>query len=120
MEDTMDKEKELARIFGMRFREERRRKGVTQAEVAKQFNITRNLISAWENGERLPNVKYWLKIVDYFQVSFAYLANSTDVRTEGRYSMLSEEEQSKLNAQGRKQLRNYYEFLMNSIEYTCE
>ncbi len=116
MEDTRD-ESQIALIFGSRFREERRRKGLTQADAGKQIKVSRNLISAWERGRLMPGPKYWVRIINCLEVSFDYLTAVTDVRTDGRFSVLSEEEQLKLNKKGRKQLRTYYDFLIRTLEY---
>lgn len=44
------------------------RKGLSQIELAKQLQVTRNSVSAWENGTK-PSLENAKKIADFFEVS---------------------------------------------------
>ena len=44
------------------------RKGLNQDELAKQLNVTRNSVSAWERGIK-PSLDNAKKIADFFEVS---------------------------------------------------
>lgn len=41
----------------MSFKEQRKRVGLTQMEVAKQLGVTDSAVNQWETGKTLPNVK---------------------------------------------------------------
>ena len=41
----------------MSFKEQRKRAGLTQMEVAKQLGVTDSAVNQWETGKTLPNVK---------------------------------------------------------------
>lgn len=44
------------------------RKGLNQDELAKELNVTRNSVSAWERGIK-PSLDNAKKIADFFEVS---------------------------------------------------
>ena len=43
------------------------RKGLNQDELAKELNVTRNSVSAWERGIK-PSLDNAKKIADFFEV----------------------------------------------------
>ncbi len=50
-------------------RVERAKKRITQAELAKQVNVSRQTIHAIENGKFVPSTLLALKIAHYFGIS---------------------------------------------------
>lgn len=50
-------------------KEFRKKKNLTQLELAKQLGITNDYLSAIERGSRTPGFKLAKKIADYFQVT---------------------------------------------------
>ena len=44
--------------------------GMTQAEFAEKFNVTRQSVSNWENNKNYPDMETLKKISDTFQISF--------------------------------------------------
>ncbi len=52
----MDKEKESALKIGRRIAEARRRKGMSQAELAGLLSISFQAVSRWERGESMPEI----------------------------------------------------------------
>jgi transcriptional regulator with XRE-family HTH domain len=46
----------ISRDISKRLKESRLSAGLTQAQVAKDFRISRQAVSAWERGESLPSV----------------------------------------------------------------
>lgn len=56
-----------------RIKEIRQKRGITQAELAKQIGIAQNTLSYWENGKYDVDNDSLKKIADYFQVSTDYL-----------------------------------------------
>lgn len=61
-------------------RKERTNLGLNQVEFAKIFNVTKQTVSNWENGNRNPDSATLSKLADYFGVSVDYLLGRTDER----------------------------------------
>ena len=49
------------------------KKGVGQVELAKAIDVSKGIISLWENGLREPNMSSLVSLVDYFCVTIDYL-----------------------------------------------
>ena len=58
---------------GKRIKKSRIEKGLTQEEVAKLMDVTRNAVGAWENGRALPPAKNFPKLASILGVSASYL-----------------------------------------------
>lgn len=56
-----------------RIKEIRQKRGITQAELAKQIGVAQNTLSYWENGKYDVDNDSLKKIADYFQVTTDYL-----------------------------------------------
>ena len=54
--------------IGEFLRELRKGKGLTQEQLAEQFNISRRSVSRWETGSNMPDVGLLIEIADYFEV----------------------------------------------------
>ena len=46
----------------------RKGKGLTQEQLAEQFNISRRSVSRWETGSNMPDVGLLIEIADFFDV----------------------------------------------------
>lgn len=51
----------------------REKRGLTQAELAKQLGVTRSGVNAWEMGISVPSTQYIVELAQYFGVSADYL-----------------------------------------------
>ena len=60
------------------FKELRKSKGYTQADIAKIFNASPSLISAYELGRRKPSYEMLEEIASYFGVTVNYLMARDD------------------------------------------
>ena len=49
-------------------RELRKGKGLTQEQLAEQFNTSRRSVSRWETGSNMPDVGLLIEIADFFDV----------------------------------------------------
>ena len=49
-------------------------KGVGQVELAKEINVSKGIISLWENGLREPKLSNLIVLAQFFGVSIDYLA----------------------------------------------
>ena len=56
----------------------RKRLGLTQAELAKQLNITASALGNYEQGRRLPSVETLVEMAAIFDVSLDYLLTGTE------------------------------------------
>ncbi|GIM32757.1 MAG: helix-turn-helix transcriptional regulator [Paraclostridium bifermentans] len=66
--------------FAEILKEERLQTGLNQVEFAKIFNVTKQTVSNWENGNRNPDSSTLSKLADYFGVTVDYLLGRTDER----------------------------------------
>ncbi len=51
----------------------RNKRGITQAELAKQLGVTRAGVNAWEMGISIPSTQYIIELARFFKVSSDYL-----------------------------------------------
>lgn len=56
----------------------RRKKGMTQSDLADKLNYTDKAVSKWERGESIPNVIVLKDIADLFEVTIDYLITPQD------------------------------------------
>ena len=66
---------ELRKIIGNNLAELRKRKGLTQLELAEKFNYTDRAVSKWENGDTLPDIETLQKLCDFYGVTLDYLTH---------------------------------------------
>ena len=60
-------------MLNERIKELRTAKSLTQVDLAKELNVSKQCISNWENNNIQPSVDMLLKIAKYFSVSTDYL-----------------------------------------------
>lgn len=60
-------------IFFERLKELRIEKAVGQIELAKAINVSKGIISLWENGLREPKLSNLIALAKFFEVSLDYL-----------------------------------------------
>ena len=63
----------MSDIFAKRLIILRRRKRISQQDLAEALDVTRGCITNWERGEREPRRKLIDKLASYFEVSVDYL-----------------------------------------------
>jgi repressor LexA len=68
----------MKELFGKRLRELRENKGLSQADLGKLFNLSKQAISSYETGGSLPPPETLQKFADFFNVSVDYLLGRTD------------------------------------------
>ena len=57
----------------MRLKELRKRRGLTQSELAKSLGVSSQTILNWENGIHEPNITQLIQLSNIFNVSVDYL-----------------------------------------------
>lgn len=60
---------EYNKIFGENLKTLRLIKGLGQVALAKELNVSKGIISLWENGLREPNMSNLIVIAKYFNVT---------------------------------------------------
>ena len=65
-------------MYGKRLQELRTAKGLSQAELAKQFNISQRAVSHYENEEHDLNTDLIIAICKFFEVSADFLLGLKD------------------------------------------
>ena len=64
--------------FSLRLKELRQERGVRQIELAKKLDLSKGIISLWENGQREPNMYSLIKLAKFFNVTIDYLVGLED------------------------------------------
>ena len=61
-----------------RIKQLRKKKGISQSELAELIGVKNNTVSTWERGTRKPDFEALNLLGDYFEVSFEYILGSSD------------------------------------------
>ena len=56
-----------------RLKELRTEKGIGQVELAQAINVSKGIISLWENGLREPKLSNLIALATFFEVSIDYM-----------------------------------------------
>ena len=64
--------------FGDKLKAMRTARALSQEQLAKRLNVTKSMISAYENSVRLPSYDVLTKIALFFSVSFDYLFGTNE------------------------------------------
>ena len=59
--------------FGIRLKELRNEKGISQQQLGLEIKSSQSVISDWENGNVEPTASLIVAVADYFGVSTDYL-----------------------------------------------
>ena len=73
-------------MLNQRIRLLRQSRIISQVELAKRLNVTKQSVSNWENDNIQPSIEMLLKIAEFFSVSTDYLL----ARDEGKYLDVSD------------------------------
>ena len=61
-----------------RIKQLRKKKGISQSELAALIGVKNNTVSTWERGTRKPDFEALDLLSDYFEVSFEYILGNSD------------------------------------------
>jgi len=84
----------MANTLGSRISEYRRKKGITQDQLAEYFGVSSQAVSKWENDLSCPDITLIPQLADYFNVTIDELLRGESPK-EAR--IVSEEEQKDFN-----------------------
>lgn len=76
----------------LRLKELREQRRLNQEGLAIKLNVSQSTISAYEVGERVPDLETLIAISDFFNVSLDYLAGLSPVKQQIMKSDLTEDE----------------------------
>lgn len=65
-------------IFCQKLRQLRHSHQLTLEQLGKSFNVTKQTVSRWEKGDRLPPLDVATALAEYFSVSLDYLVGLSD------------------------------------------
>lgn len=68
-------EKDTSKVVSSNLTKLRKRKKLTQLELANKFNFSDKTISKWESGESLPNIDVLCKLAEFYDVTLNDLVN---------------------------------------------
>jgi len=68
--------------FGSRLLEARKKKGISQEEIAKFLNTKGPVIGRYERDEMKPSIEVAAKMADYLDVSLDFLVGATDSQVD--------------------------------------
>lgn len=72
-----DKEDDMMNQFANRLAECRKKRNLTQAQVAENLSVSFQAVSLWERGETYPEIDKLVDIAELYQVSLDWLLNGT-------------------------------------------
>ncbi|HEM3485240.1 TPA: helix-turn-helix domain-containing protein [Streptococcus suis] len=67
-------------MFSERLKQLRKEAGLTQKNIADNFNTSPQSYAQWEKGLRSPSKESLEKLADFFNVSTDYLLGNSDIR----------------------------------------
>lgn len=56
----------------------RKKKGLSQEQLAQQLNVSRQAVSKWENGSSIPESDKLIAISQYFDITLDYLVKDQE------------------------------------------
>lgn len=102
--------------LGERLKNLRLEKGISQTDLAQQFNIARSTLSQYESNQRTPSDEIKLKFSQYFNVSTDYLLGISDIRnyTEDpniTIALHSDTDYDELPDEAKKEINGFIEYV---------
>ena len=65
-------------VLADRIKKLRKKKGISQLQLAEAVGVKKNTVSTWERGTRKPDFAALQLLSDYFEVSFECLLTHVD------------------------------------------
>lgn len=84
---------EVKQIIGKNLTELRKKKHLTQAELAAKLNYSDKAISKWEHGDAVPSIENLLEICNFYGITLDQLVNENTKELKPK----DEEKQNKVN-----------------------
>lgn len=74
----MSSNKEALPVYSQRLKELRFEKGLGQVALADALNVSRAVVSMWENGKREPSMTSLMALARFYGVSIDYITGLCD------------------------------------------
>lgn len=112
-------------MFSERFKNERKRLGLTQQQISNKLGISRSNVANWENGSNEASNDMLLKCSQLFDCSIDYLLGKSKFRNNNEFlqkNLIRIENTNKIltsidkNSQEELALNNFYSFTTEQIE----
>lgn len=103
----------------LRLKELREKKRLNQEGLALKLNVSQSTISAYEVGERTPDLETLIAIANLFDVSIDYLVGLSEIRSSITNDTLLPDEieylskYRKANNLSREKIKSYMDGLLN-------
>jgi transcriptional regulator with XRE-family HTH domain len=65
--------------YSSRIKELRKKRKLTQSELAQKLNIDQSAIHFWEAGKTCPDIQKLMLLADIFEVSVGYILGKEDI-----------------------------------------
>jgi len=78
-------------MFSERLKELRESNRLSQVQLAKELNVSKQSISNWENNNILPSIDMLIKVIQFFRVSADYILGLNDRKYIEVYNLTMEE-----------------------------
>lgn len=104
----------------------RRKKGITQRELAEHLNVSQISLSYWETGKREPSLDVVRKLAEYYNTSIDYLVGSQaitlelDSHSKDSYARICKYYETLLNSYNNSQKNIYSEKLFHLCDMLNE
>lgn len=72
----------MKKTYGMMITEYRKKKGMTQLELAQQLGVTDKAVSKWERDRSIPDVSLFPQLAEILGISADELLQMTPARTQ--------------------------------------
>ena len=73
-----------------KLKELRKKKNLSQSELADAVGLSNQVISFYENDKRNRKIENWYKLADFFSVPVSYLLNSDDKNEDEIYCLIND------------------------------
>jgi len=103
----------------IRLKELREQKRLNQEGLATKINVSQSTISAYEVGERTPDLETLITIANFFNVSIDYLVGRSNVKQNIKQDDLTSEEldhlctYQQLNTTDKEKVKAYIDGLLS-------
>ena len=67
--------------IGEFLKELRKEKGLTQEQLAEQFNMSRRSVSRWETGSNLPDLSILVELAEFYDVDIKEIIDGASERS---------------------------------------
>lgn len=109
---------DVARISGPIIKKLRKQKHLTQKELGFLLNVSRNAVTNWECGTRMPSADQYHELSKIFDVPINYILGTQENIQQEPKSNENNLDLDVLNDLGRKLLFDFYKMLVDTQIYT--